>query len=74
MMYDFYVGNEDLRINEYEVQSRDEADMFNFVECPSGLGFWCSYALVPNTVMKLTTQLMTILKTKQINRGKSYFK
>ncbi|OEE38270.1 hypothetical protein A1QO_02515 [Vibrio genomosp. F10 str. ZF-129] len=39
-MYDFYDGDDEPRLNDHEVQSRDEADMFNAVECENGCGFW----------------------------------
>lgn len=39
-MYKFYDGESDPRLNEYQVQSIDDVETYNAVECPNGCGWW----------------------------------
>lgn len=39
-VYEFYSGDEDPRIHESEVKTREDVDNFNAVECSNGCGFW----------------------------------
>ncbi len=41
-MYEYYSGEEDPHLPESSIQTREEADTFNAVECPNGCGFWRS--------------------------------